>query len=84
MELLFGSSSKETIKLAFIGTGLRGQDHIDLVCRRKDVQVQAICDINPVMIEATKKVLEQHKKPIPTIYTGSDFAWLDLDRKSVV
>ncbi|HET9744095.1 MAG TPA: gfo/Idh/MocA family oxidoreductase, partial [Chitinophagaceae bacterium] len=39
---LFSGAPK--IRIAIIGVGLRGQNHLDLLLRRDDVDVVAICD----------------------------------------
>ncbi|HLF20139.1 MAG TPA: Gfo/Idh/MocA family oxidoreductase, partial [Bacteroidota bacterium] len=41
---LFASEKKSTIRMGFIGVGLRGQDHLDQCLKRKDVEVVAVCD----------------------------------------
>ena len=44
---LFTQENK--VRLAFIGVGLRGQNHLELALRRKDTEVVAICDIDERM-----------------------------------
>src|SRR5262245_41557467 len=39
------------VRLAFIGTGLRGQSHLELALRRDDVEVMALCDVQQRMID---------------------------------
>lgn len=41
---LFASEKKSTIRMGFIGVGLRGQDHLAQCLKRKDVEVVAVCD----------------------------------------
>ena len=38
------------VKVAIIGVGLRGQNHLELSLRRKDVDVVAICDVDDRML----------------------------------
>ena len=40
-----------------MGVGLRGQDHLDLLLRRTDVEVVAICDIDDRMLTASKELI---------------------------
>ena len=69
---------KRVVKLGIIGTGLRGQDHIDMLLRRDDVQLVAICDIDDTMLTAAKKLFADAGKPQPRVFTGSEFAYESL------
>ncbi|WP_027137596.1 Gfo/Idh/MocA family protein [Gaetbulibacter saemankumensis] len=66
--LSFGSSNifkGEKLKLAFIGVGLRGANHLRNALHRKDIEITAICDVDPKRIEiATKMITDAgYKKP---------------------
>lgn len=63
------------IKMAIIGTGLRGQNHLDLLLRRDDVDVVAICDISDRMLGMAKAAINKSGKKMPQIFTGDDYAW---------
>lgn len=63
------------VRVAIIGTGLRGQDHLDLLLRRDDTDVVAICDIEERMLADAIKLFEQRDKPNPKIITGDKYAW---------
>ncbi|MEO5946267.1 MAG: Gfo/Idh/MocA family oxidoreductase [Chitinophagaceae bacterium] len=65
----------EKVKLAIIGTGLRGQNHLDLLLRREDVELVAICDISDRMLTTAKEMINKSGKKMPAIFTGDDFAW---------
>ncbi len=41
----------DKLKLAFIGVGLRGTNHLQNALLRKDVEITAICDIDPKRID---------------------------------
>ncbi|RAW02435.1 gfo/Idh/MocA family oxidoreductase [Pseudochryseolinea flava] len=70
------------IKIALIGVGLRGQEHLDLLLRRDDVELIAICDIDNRMLDMAKKIIAKHKKKMPEVFTGSVNAWKSmLDKK---
>ena len=66
------------VKLGIIGTGLRGQDHLELILKRDDTDVIAICDVNEEMLAAAKKLCLMAGKPMPKIFTGSNYAYEDL------
>ena len=44
---LFDATADSKVKIALIGTGLRGQNHLELLLAREDVELVAICDIIP-------------------------------------
>lgn len=68
----------EKVRIGVIGTGLRGQSHLDLLIRRKDVEVTAICDINDRMLTSAKQQFSKAGKVLPKIYTGSNTAYKSL------
>jgi predicted dehydrogenase len=75
---IFANKKEETIKMAIIGTGLRGQDHLELLIARADVEVVAICDISNTMLDAAKLVVTKSGKKMPQIFTGDKNAWKKL------
>jgi hypothetical protein len=62
------ASPKTTLRLGFIGTGLRGQDHVDLALRRDDCEVVAIADPDPGMVAATLKLFDGMNKKRPAVF----------------
>jgi predicted dehydrogenase len=61
-------SDEATIKLGVIGVGLRGQSHLELLLKRNDVEVVAICDIQQRMIDDSKKMIDAAGKKMPKVY----------------
>ena len=68
-------SDNRKVKIGIIGVGLRGQDHLEMLLRRADTEVVAICDIQDNMLAMAKKLFADNKKPLPKIFTGSNFAY---------
>ena len=68
----------EKVRIGVIGTGLRGQSHLDLLLRRKDTEVTAICDISDRMLTLAKQQFLKAGKVLPKVYTGSDTAYKNL------
>ena len=60
----------DPLRVGIIGSGLRGQSHIDLLLRRQDSTVTAIADIDERMIKRSLGLFEQHNAPAPTLYRG--------------
>ncbi|HLO38565.1 MAG TPA: Gfo/Idh/MocA family oxidoreductase [Lacibacter sp.] len=75
---LFASFADPKIRIALIGTGLRGQDHLELLLRRADVDVVAICDVSDVMLASAKDIINKSGKKMPQVYTGDVYAWKRL------
>jgi hypothetical protein len=72
---LFANEQEAKVRLALIGVGLRGQNHLDLVLRRTDVELVAICDIDERMLQRSKEIITKSGKKMPEIFTGDLFAW---------
>ncbi len=75
------SSQNEKLKVAIIGTGMRGQGHLDLLLRRDDCEVAAICDINEKMINRSKEIVKKHNATNPVIYDKGPEDYLRLLEK---
>lgn len=66
------------VKIGIIGVGLRGQNHLELALRRKDVDVVAICDIDDQMLQRSADIIKRFNKPAAKIFTGDQYAWRKL------
>lgn len=71
-------SSKQKLKLAFIGVGLRGCNHLNNALLRKDVEIVAICDVDPARIEVASKMIKDAGFAKPKIFDKSDQDYLNL------
>lgn len=75
-EALFSQTKNDQkVKAAVIGVGLRGQEHLDLLLRRSDTDVVAICDIDDRMLTLSKGIITKSGKKMPQIFTGDLYAW---------
>jgi predicted dehydrogenase len=72
---LFAQGQDAKVKIAMIGVGLRGQDHLELLLNRQDVEVAAICDIDDRMLVLAKEIITKSGKKMPSIFTGDLYAW---------
>lgn len=59
------SGGRERVRLAMIGTGMRGQVLLKELVRRDDVEVVALCDIEPIMLNRALAMVEKAGKPKP-------------------
>ena len=62
-------------RIAFIGVGLRGRNHLNIILRREDTEVPAICDIDPAAIAAAQKQIREAGKPEAAVYGDSETAF---------
>lgn len=72
---------KNKIRLAFIGVGLRGRNHVQLALNRDDVEVLAICDTQEEPLASCRKQFQKAGKTAPKEYTGSINAYKNLLEK---
>ncbi len=75
---LFAGTAAPKVRLGFIGTGLRGQNHLHNALSRADVDVVAICDVDPAMLASTQDIIKKAGKPMPKIFTGDPYAYRKL------
>lgn len=82
--IVFSKNKEDVARLAFIGVGLRGQDHLAEALARKDVEVIAICDIQQRMIDMSKSMIEKSGKPMPKIVMDGPYGYRQLlDNKDI-
>ncbi|MBX3242136.1 MAG: Gfo/Idh/MocA family oxidoreductase [Chitinophagaceae bacterium] len=71
--LAFTGNNK--VRLVLIGTGLRGQAHLENVLRRDDTEVIAICDIDERMLDMTAGIIKKSGKKMPQVFKGDPYAY---------
>ncbi|MFY7866325.1 Gfo/Idh/MocA family protein [Roseateles sp.] len=74
------AAPRERLRLGMIGTGMRGQVLLKELLRRDDVDVVALCDIEPIMLGRALAMVAKHEKPKPQTYGegGDKLAYLQL------
>lgn len=79
MQVAFGKSRPNgKLGVGLIGVGLRGRNHLDLLLRRDDCEVRAICDVDPQAIAASMDMVKKAGKPVPEVYQKNDTDYLNL------
>lgn len=73
--------NSDTVNIGFIGTGLRGRNHINNLLRNEDVRCSAICDIDPKAINESVKLFEKYGHPLPKTYQSGENAYLEMLEK---
>ncbi|WP_116125363.1 Gfo/Idh/MocA family protein [Lewinella sp. IMCC34183] len=77
--LSFGATAAaDKLNVGLIGVGLRGTNHLDNLLRRDDVNVVAVCDVDPARIALARQTIDEAGRPAPRVFDGGDYAYRDL------
>jgi len=70
------------VRLGFIGVGLRGRNHLEMALYRDDVEIVAICDVDPnAILLAQKMIADKGRKPA-VAYQKGDHDFENLAKRS--
>ncbi|MEP2935010.1 MAG: Gfo/Idh/MocA family oxidoreductase [Gilvibacter sp.] len=70
--------SQEKLRVGLIGVGLRGTNHLTNLLYRNDVQVTAICDIDPARITIAKDKIKKANQAAPAIFDTDEMDYKNL------
>lgn len=65
----------ETVRVGFIGLGMRGPGAVERFTHIPGTQIVALCDIEPKRVEKTQRILAKAGLPKAADYSGSADAW---------
>ncbi len=83
-EKIMASSKDAKLRVAMIGVGLRGQNHLDLLLRRNDVDIVAICDIDERMLKTSRDMITKSGRKMPVVYSNGENDWKRmLDKEKI-
>jgi hypothetical protein len=71
-------SAADKLNVAMIGVGLRGTNHLQNLLLRKDVNVTAICDVDPSRIMLAKDLISKAGAKPPQEFGASDYDYRNL------
>lgn len=69
---------KQKVRIGFIGTGLRGRNHVNNILRHPDVISPAFCDIDPQAVKETLNLYKKNGHEEPKVYSSSDTAFKEM------
>ena len=75
---MLSEKPKTKLNIGFIGTGLRGQNHVELALLRDDCEILAIADPDPRMVADTLKMIAEKGRKKPDVYGNGDRDYLKL------
>lgn len=70
------------VRLGFLGMGLRGQSHLEMAMYREDVDIVAICDIDPNAIKIAQKMLLDKGRSEAAVYQNGEHDFENLVKRS--
>lgn len=71
----------DTVRVGFIGLGMRGSSAIARWTHIPGIQIIALCDLLPERVEKSQKVLRKAGLPAAVSYAGSEDAWKKLCKR---
>lgn len=66
-------ASKETIRVGFVGIGVKGSQHFRNLLHIEGVEIKAVCDIREVACNWAVRQCQTLGMPTPTSYTRGDY-----------
>ncbi|MHA8105893.1 Gfo/Idh/MocA family protein [Aquirufa sp. 5-AUSEE-100C1] len=70
------------VRLGFIGVGLRGRNHLEMALYRDDVEIVAICDVDPKAIQIAQKMISDKGRKPAVAYQKGDHDFENLAKRS--
>lgn len=79
----YASPKLDTVRVGFIGLGMRGPTHLNNMTKLDGVEIKAVCDIRPEYANRAKEKVKGAAHN-PTVYTDHADAWKKLcDRDDI-
>ena len=73
-----GKSQNSKLNVGMIGVGLRGTNHLSNLLMRKDVNITAVCDLDPERIAIAKKMITGAGGSAPKVFGSDDYDYRNL------
>ena len=77
----FAAEPLQTVRVGFIGLGMRGPGAVKRWSRIEGTQIVALCDLYPERVEKAQKYLENAGRARAAAYSGSEDAWKELCKR---
>ncbi len=75
---IFKADQNSKLNVGLIGAGLRGTNHLENLLLRKDINVTAVCDIDPVRIALAKDLIVKAGGKAPKTFGSNDYDYRNL------
>ncbi len=74
----------KTVRVGFVGVGMRGASAVDRWCNIAQTEIKGICDVRPEYVEQAQQTLKRYGKPQATSYSGTTDAYKKMcERKDI-
>ncbi len=80
----FAATQKDRVRIGIIGTGMRGQNHIDMMLERSDVDIVALADPDTRMLADALALIKKAGKAEPATYPKGNYDYKNLLKRSDV
>lgn len=78
----FANEAVPVVRIGIIGVGLRGQNHLEILLHRTDVQVIALADPNPQMMAIAQQQITKAGKKAAIEYSKGKYDYQQLLKRS--
>ena len=78
--LAYAADPIDTVRIGFIGLGMRGPSAVKRYTFIEGVRIVALCDLYPERVEATQRILAGIGLPAAAEYSGEE-GWMELCRR---
>ncbi len=77
--IIYPKDSKlQKVRVGLIGVGLRGQNHLELLAKRDDVEVVAFADPSAIMLKSAQDILKKYNRPAAKEFSNGDYDYRNL------
>jgi hypothetical protein len=66
------NAKMDKVRIAIIGTGYRGQNHLEMLCQRTDTVIVAFADPDKAMLADAQKILKDAGRPAAVEYSNGN------------
>lgn len=73
--------TNNSVRIGFVGTGLRGRNHVNNILDTEGVECPAFCDIDANAVELTNTIFDKKGITKPKVYTGNEHSYLEMFEK---
>ncbi len=74
----YGAPKIETVRIGFIGLGMRGSGAPRRMVHIEGIEIKALCDIQEEKVKSTQKFLQEYGLPQATEFYGKEDSWKKL------
>ncbi len=77
----FAADPIDTVKVGFIGLGMRGPGAVERFIHIPGTRIVALCDIEPARVEKAQTILDKASLPRAKAFSGTEESWKELCRQ---